>query len=84
MRKWLNNLGFFIIMTVLLFIVDGTFLLNNFELGDFGERMLRTKLFTEWYNVYDNQLFNVVSFIALLQLLITGLYVFSSKLWSKK
>lgn len=71
-------------MTVLLFIFDGTFLMKNVELGDFGERMLRTKLFTEWYNFYDNPLFNVVSFFALLQLLVTGIFGLSSKLWSNK
>lgn len=62
-------------MLNLIFIIfDGTSMVTSFNFGDFGNRILQTKLFTEWLNFYENPFFNIVAIFAALQIVITALY----------
>jgi YfzA-like protein len=74
MRKWIFNVGYFIILNLIFIIVDDTPLIKDFSFGDFGKRALQTDFFTNWFNFYETPFFNVVLLFAMLHLILTGLY----------
>ncbi|ATP39797.1 hypothetical protein CSE16_06860 [Solibacillus sp. R5-41] len=74
MKKWIINIGYFVILNLIFIIVDGTPLITDFGFGDFGKRVLQTGFFTNWFNFYETQFFNIVLFFAMLHLILTGLY----------
>ncbi|MFJ6210293.1 YfzA family protein [Lysinibacillus sp. NPDC092081] len=83
LKKWIINLGGFLILNLIFSILDGTFVVTNFNFGDFGNRILQTKLFTEWLSFYENPFFNIVAIFAALQIIITALYDISKVISSK-
>ncbi|WP_066196195.1 MULTISPECIES: YfzA family protein [Gracilibacillus] len=74
MRNWLIQIGFFLALNVLLLIVDGTPLVQDIAFGSFGDKMLQTKLFTDWFHFYDTPFFNVVLLFALAHVLLFPFY----------
>ncbi|KMY32379.1 hypothetical protein ACZ11_09620 [Lysinibacillus xylanilyticus] len=80
LKKWIINLGGFLILNFIFLIFDSTFVDTNFNFGDFGNRILQTELFTEWLSFYENPFFNIVAIFAALQLIIISLYDISKKI----
>lgn len=74
MRKWIINIAYFVILNLIFIIIDGTPLITDFRLGNFGKRVLETDFFINWFNFYETQFFNIVLFFAMLHLILTGLY----------
>ncbi|WP_460011440.1 YfzA family protein [Lysinibacillus sp. CTST325] len=74
MRKWIINVGYFIILNLIFLIVDGKPPIIDLEFGNLGNKVLQTNLFTNWFNFYETQFFNIVLFFAMLHLILTGLY----------
>ncbi|QDP39178.1 YfzA family protein [Radiobacillus deserti] len=79
MKKWLTNIGYFLILNLILLIVDNTPFVNHFEFGKFGDQILQTELFTEWFNFYETPFFNVVLFFSLIHIILFPFYRFISK-----
>ena len=75
MKKWIIIIGYFILLNIIFLILDGTPFITDFILfNDFGKKVLQTDFFTNWFNFYETQLFNIVLLVATLHLLLTGLY----------
>ncbi|MEY9976363.1 YfzA family protein [Lysinibacillus sp. RC79] len=74
LKKWIINLGGFLILNLIFSILDGTFVVTNFNFGDFGNRILQTELFTDRLSFYENPFFNIVAIFAALQIIIIALY----------
>ena len=74
MRKWIINIGYFVILNLIFIIFDGTSFIIDLDFGDFGKRVLQTDFFTNWFNFYETPFFNIVLFFAMLHLILTGLY----------
>ncbi|MDX8046517.1 YfzA family protein [Gracilibacillus sp. S3-1-1] len=74
MKKWLLHIGFFLILNLLMLVVDGTALVNDFEFGNFGNEILQTEIFTEWFNTYDTPFFNVILLFGLIHIILFPFY----------
>jgi hypothetical protein len=74
MRTWLINIGFFLVLNLILAIVDNTPFVNDFEFGSFGNEILQTEFFTEWFNFYSTSFFNVVLLFSLIHIILFPFY----------
>ncbi|UOE93700.1 YfzA family protein [Alkalihalobacillus sp. LMS39] len=83
MRNWFINVGFFLVLILVLAIVDNTPFVTDFEFGSFGNEILQTKLFTEWFNFYNNAFFNVVLLFALMHIILFPFYSIKFKRTNK-
>ncbi|WP_062352790.1 YfzA family protein [Bacillus kwashiorkori] len=73
-EELVNEYWFFLFLHFILIMVDNTPFVNEFEFGNFGNEMLQTKIFTEWFNFYDTPFFNVVLFFSLIHLITFPFY----------
>ncbi|WP_040983194.1 YfzA family protein [Oceanobacillus jeddahense] len=74
MKAWLIQIGFFIILNLILIIIDATPVVTEFELGKFGNEMLRKEIFTKWFNFYETSFFNVVLLFATIHIILFPFY----------
>jgi len=74
MRAWLIQIGFFIILNLILMIVDGTPFVTDFEFGNFGNEILEKEIFTEWFRFYETPFFNVVLLFAAIHIILFPFY----------
>ncbi|MFT9819356.1 YfzA family protein [Lysinibacillus sp. NPDC056185] len=82
-KKWIINLGGFLILNLIFSTLDGTFVVTNVNFGDFGNRILQTEFFTERLSFYENPFFNIVAIFAALQIIIAALYDISKVVTGK-
>ena len=75
MKNWLINIGYFLVLNLILLIVDGTPLVDNFtKFNNFGNIVLQTGIFTKWFNFYDTPFFNEVLLFALVHIIMFPFY----------
>ena len=69
-KKWLAIIGGFVAAQMLFIAIDGTFLdprLNN--IGNFASRIMNNSFFTEWFTLYENPIYKIITTLAILQII---------------
>ncbi|MBP1970187.1 hypothetical protein J2Z83_002305 [Virgibacillus natechei] len=88
-RRWIITIGIFLIVQLIFFVVDGTFLEPNInDSGNLGARLgrwiLDSRLFTEWITPYAYPFFNLCVTIHVIAILIQAVQDIFFRMFSKK
>jgi len=64
------TIGLFLLMQLVFFAVDGTFLAPKLNrMGNFAQEMVETTFFRNWFRFYENPIFNIITILAILHVL---------------
>jgi len=87
-KRWMITIGIFIIVQIIFFLVDGTFLEPNINDSDnlvarLGRWILGSRLFTEWITPYAFPFFNMAMTIHVIAILIQAVHDIISSIFAK-
>lgn len=88
-KRWIIIIGIFLIVQLIFFLIDGTFLEPNINdsgnlLSRIARWILNSKLFTEWITPYSFPFFNLFTTIHVIAILIPAVKDIISSMYTKR